>query len=380
MTWKLCVGGVVALLALATGLQFYWPFGGAANVLTLPGVVEIQEVRLGSKIGGRVADVFVTEGNLLEPGQELVRVETPELDAQKRQAQARVAEMKATLLKAKNGPRPEEIAAAKAAMQAAQARLERLQAGYRLQEIDQARGDSETADAELKLAKEDFTRTERLFQTSGAARAEYDLARANLERSRGRSVSAKAKLEMVLEGSRKEDIAEGVAEQRRTEANYQLLLAGTRPEEIAEAEARVGEEEARLAEIEANLKEALVRAPEKAIVEVVAVRKGDLLTPNQPMLRVLRTRDLWVKVYVPETQLGKVRLNQQVEVTVDSYPGRRLQGVVDQIANASEFTPRNVQSVDERQHQVFGVRVRVADPQGIFKSGMAADVHLPLQD
>ena len=103
------------------------------------------------------------------------------------------------------------------------------------------------------------------------------------------------------------------------------------------------------------------------------------MAPNQPVVRVLRAADLWVKAYVPETQLGKVRLNQQVDVTIDSYPGKKFQGTVIQIASSSEFTPRNVQSADERKHQVFAIKVHVPDPEGVFKSGMAAEVVLPLQ-
>ena len=98
------------------------------------------------------------------------------------------------------------------------------------------------------------------------------------------------------------------------------------------------------------------------------------------MLRVLRATDLWVKTYVPETQLGKVRLHQKVTVTIDSFPGRRFSGEVVQVASESEFTPRNVQSVDERKHQMFGVRIRVEDTQGYFKSGMAAEVAIPLAE
>src|SRR5262249_29662049 len=151
-----------------------------------------------------------------------------------------------------------------------------------------------------------------------------------------------------------------------------------RSEDRAAAEARAAEAAARVRELDVALKEAEVRAPEPALVEVVAVRPGDLVAANQPILRVLRTGDLWVKVYVPETDLARVRLHQKVELTVDGYPGRRFQGEVTHIAAESEFTPRNVQSVDERRHQVFGVRVRVADPQGVFKSGMAAEVTVPL--
>src|SRR5262249_30830109 len=101
---------------------------------------------------------------------------------------------------------------------------------------------------------------------------------------------------------------------------------------------------------------------------------------NQPLVRVLRRADLWVKVYVPEPQMGKVRLGQTVYVTTDSYPGRRLEGKIVQINNEAEFTPRNVQTVEERRNQVLGVGVRVDDPQGALKSGRAAEVVVPLSE
>jgi multidrug resistance efflux pump len=98
------------------------------------------------------------------------------------------------------------------------------------------------------------------------------------------------------------------------------------------------------------------------------------------VVRVLRADDLWVKAYVSEVDLGKVHLGHEVELTIDSFPSKRFQGVVAQIASASEFTPRNIQSVDERRHQVFAIKVRVDDPQGIFKSGMAADVWVQVRE
>ena len=177
-------------------------------------------------------------------------------------------------------------------------------------------------------------------------------------------------------GSRAEDIAEAVAQLRRAEANRNLLTAGTRSEDVAAASAHVAEIRAKLAEVEANLAEAVVRAPERSLVEVLSVRKGDLVAANQPIVRILRTEDLWVKVYIAETDLGKIKLDKPVEVAIDSHPGQRFPGVIRHIASQSEFTPRNVQSVDERHHQVFGVKVHVANPDGIFKSGMAAEVHI----
>lgn len=371
---------LLALLILGGVAGCVWYFRPVGEQLTLPGVVEIQEVRLGSKIGGRVAEVKVREGDLVEAGQLLVRFDMPEMEAQRKQLAAQVLAAEAQLEKAKNGPRIQEKDAAKAAWDAAQARHEMMQAGFRAEEKRQADAELESAEADLKLFREEYERADRLFRQGSMAKADFDIARAARERGVARVANARAKVELMKAGYRTEEIKAALAEAKRAEANYKLLEAGTRSEEIDEAAAKVEEVKARLREVEAHLEEGLVRAPERAVIEVLAVRKGDLVPPQQPVVRILRADDLWVRAYVPETLLGKVRLNQPVEVTVDSYPGRVFHGTVIQVASESEFTPRNVQSVDERRHQVFGIKVQVPDPQGVFKSGMAAEVKLQLHE
>lgn len=379
VVWGIGAAGLAAI-ALAVLIRGpWWPERSPRGMLRLPGVVEIQEVRLGSKIGGRVAEINVVEGALLSPGQPVVRLEAPELEAQRNQWRARLAAAEAALERAKQGPRTQEIEAVRAAFESAQARSQRLKAGWRAEEVRQAASDLEAAEADLILARQEYERAVRLYQREAIAKADLDLAHATLDRAHGRAASARAHCDMLQSGSRVEDIAEAAAQVDQARANLDLLRAGTRPEDIAAAEATVAEMRGKLSEIEANLREAVVRAPERSIVEVLAVRKGDLLAPNAPVARVLRTDDLWVKAYVPETDLGRVRLNQRALVTIDAYPGRRFEGRVIQIAGIGEFTPRNVQSADERRFQVFGVKVRVADPQGIFKSGLAAEVELPLE-
>jgi multidrug resistance efflux pump len=374
----LILGGLL-LAAVASALGFFWPFGRGGGELRLQGVVEIQEVRLGSKVGGRVQDIRVWEGDRVKPGQVLVVFEAPELKRQRDQWRARVQADRAAWDRARNGPRPQEVEAARAALEASQARLEKVTAGWREEEKRQARNERIGAQADMDQAKEEYDRVARLYPRA-TTQAEYDAARAAYHRNRAKYLAAKAKSDMLEAGSRREDIAEARADQARAWNKYYLLYEGTREEDIREARARLDESRAKLKEIEVNLRETVVRAPENAVVEVQAVRKGDLVPPNQPILRVLRTDDLWVKVYVPETELGKVRLNQKVQVTIDSYPGRQFEGTVIQIASISEFTPRNVQSADERRHQVFGVKVRVDNAQGIFKSGMAAEVRVALQN
>jgi multidrug resistance efflux pump len=373
---KIILGiGLVASLAAASG--GWWLLGERGTELHLQGTVEVQEVRLGSKIGGRVAEVLIREGDLVQAGQVLVRLEAPELEAQREQWVARVQARSAALERMRSGARAEEREAAEAAAAAAQARYERLKAGSRSEDIRQAEAELKREEATLAAAQQELRRIQWTYSRNAGCAAEYDSARAEDGRSAARVAAARARLDLLVAGSRKEDIDEAAAELKRTRANALLLQNGNRSEDIAEAEAALAEARGKLHEVEAQLREASLRAPERAVVQVLSVRKGDVVTPNQTVVRVLRADDLWVKVYVPETDLGRVRLGQKVEVSVDGYPGKRFAGTVEQISSESEYTPRNVQSVDERRHQVFGIRVRVANPDGMFKSGMAAEVVMP---
>lgn len=378
---KLAVIGVGLVLVGAAGsAAWYWPYTHQPKVLRLPGTVEIQEVRLGSKIAGRVAAVPVREGQVVEPKTLLVRFAIPELLAQREAARQRLAAAEAELLKANKGPREEEIEEARALADAAAAKVAMMRRGYRDEEKAQAQHDLESAQADLRQAEQEYTRVKSLQGTVGSSPAEYDIALSNRDRTRGRVRTAQARVDWMKRGFREEEKAEAEAELRRAEAHYFLLRKGNRDEDKAIAAAQAAEARARLAEIEANVAEADVVAPEKCVIEVLAVRPGDLVAAGQPVVRALRADDLWVKVFVPSTELGKISVGQDVEVTVDSHPGVRFPGQVIHIDAVSEFTPRNVQSADERKHQVFAVKVRVTDPKGVFKSGMAAEVFVPLNE
>lgn len=373
----LALAAIVALLV--GGLVVFWPFG-EGKVLRLPGIVEIQEVRLGSKVGGRVKEVRVDEGDTVAAGQVLIEFEAPELENQWKQTKARLESAQADLRRAFNGAREEEISAAKAARDAAKARLDRVEYGWRDEEIKHARAELDSAQADYDQAVKEFARVTTLYREKSIARSEFDAALAYRDRAKGRKDAAEAKLSMSK--SRREDKDEARAEWLKASAQYDLLYNGTRQEDKDAAEARVAELQAQLEAIEINLKETRIVVPEKlgkAAVEVIGVRPGDLVPPNQPVIRVLRVQDLWVKVFVPETQYGLLTDGKKVGVTIDTYPNKVLSGVVVQRANISEFTPRNVQSIDERRHQVFGVKIRVEDPQGVLNAGMAAQVHVPIE-
>jgi HlyD family secretion protein len=379
MNRKYFLALAVLLVPCLSALGYFWPFGRTNNELKLPGIVEIQEVRLASKVGGRVAKLHVLEGDMVEPGQPLVTFEVPELEKQLEQQSAAVEMLKQEWIKAKEGNRPEEIAQARAAADTAGLDLVRVAAGWREEEKRQAASELESAEADCKQAQLEFERISRLAGQKASSDAELLAAYALRDRTKGRLGSAKARHDMLQAGSRKEDIDVAWAKWQESVAHFVLLVAGSRKEDILIAEARYKQAEAKLAEMKINYHERTIYATGKALVEVIAVRPGDVVAPNQPVVRVLRAEDLWLKVYVPETEVSKVTLGKKVDVRIDAYPDRVFQGTVIQIASISEFTPRNVQSADERRYQVFAVKVRVDNPRGVFKSGLAAEVVLPLE-
>jgi HlyD family secretion protein len=309
----------------------------------------------------------------------LCELEAPELEAQREQAKRKRDQAAASLEKLMNGARPEEIAVADAAVGTAEAKLNLVKAGWRAEEIEQVRKDVAALAAQFDLAKQEWDR-QRALPRAATTETQFDTARSDFLRLTSQVAAAKTKLAMMVAGPRKEEVAQAEADLTHAKAQRNLVKAPARSEDVAEATAKVGELDARVRELDAQLAEAVVKAPEPAVVDVLTVRPGDILAPNQPVGRVLRVGDLWVKAYVPATELGKVKLNQAVEVTIDSHPGKRFAGVIDQIASVSEFTPRNVQSVEGRENQMFGIRVRVPDSQGVFKSGMAADVYVPVSE
>jgi multidrug resistance efflux pump len=113
------------------------------------------------------------------------------------------------------------------------------------------------------------------------------------------------------------------------------------------------------------------------VLEVLSVKVGDVLAPNQPVATLLLTNHIWVRVFVPEPWLGHIKPGDAVKARVDSFPGKDFAGTIEQIQRAAEFTPRNVQTVGERVKQVFGVKVRLDNAEGRLRAGMAADVFFP---
>jgi multidrug resistance efflux pump len=379
MLRRIALGLVIVLAVVAVAVGFAWPRIHPADVLELAGVVEIQEVRLASKVGGRIEKVLVDESEQVAAGQPLVVLDSRELRAKREQLEARLAAAVAARDKADAGPRPQEKAAAKAAVEAAQARLDRLINGARQEELDAARAELAAADAEMQAMHKEWQRQNDLWARGASSESALVLARRAYDVSKARAEAERAELNLLLAKARPVDIAEAEAELRRLKAQWELLEEGTRAEDKAMAQAEVESIEAQIAELDVQIAETVIKAAEDCRVDVIVLRAGDMASPGQTVVRVLREEDRWVKAYVPEVELARVRLKQKVQVRTDARSVEPLEGTIVHIAEMSEFTPRNVQTLEGRRHQVFAIKIRVSDPEGILKSGMAAQVTVPLK-
>jgi multidrug resistance efflux pump len=374
MRRNVVVGAVASLLVLAGVLVYY--FTHRTTALVYSGTVETREIQVGSKVGGRVIEVAVEEGQTVKAGALLVRFEVDELKSQRAQAQAEVEQARADLSKLERGYRPEEIAQAEATAREQRAMYEAAKSGPRVQELHQAQADYDAAAADAANAEATYRRMQMLIRGETISKQQYDDALAKRDATAQKAESARQHLKMLQEGTRKEDLQ--AAEQRylQAQAAADMTRRGYRKEDIAAARGRLAQAEARVKELDARLREAKLDAPADGVIETVSVRAGDLVPAGRIVLTMLEPSQLWVRIYIPETELGRVKVGQTATVEVDSFRGKEFAGRVGQIGSQAEFLPRNVQTRDDRQHQVFGAKVYVDNADGVLKSGMSATVRL----
>jgi multidrug resistance efflux pump len=306
--------------------------------------------------------VLVREGDELQAGQTLVTFEDQELRAALEEARANLAKME-------RGYRSEEIAEARAAAAQAKAEYEEKQRGYRAEEVSAARAELDRTRAETVRAELNFKRLDGLAAKEIISRQQRDDAEAAWKMAVAAQQNAGQKLAELERGYRPEQVRAAEARYRQAEAARLRMERGNRKEDIEFARAA-------LRDAEAKYRERSVVAPSAAVVEVMDVRPGDLIAPNTPIATLLERDQIYVRIYVPETKIGLVRVGQSAEVRVDSFPGQVFAAVVEQINQNAEFLPRNVQTKEERIHQVFGVKLRIEDPSRRVRAGMAADVKL----
>jgi len=245
---------------------------------------------------------------------------------------------------------------------------------------------------EVHVASRSAGRVEKIFAWEGDAlkpgdaivqleasemKARRDLAAAQINTAQHDVEAQSAQLEFLkADAQRQQDLLK-----RNTvspsEAERAMSAAKAQEKNIAAARARVEQALAQLADMDAQIQEMKIVAPTNSILEVLSVKVGDVLPANREVATLILPQRLWVRVFVPEPWLGLIKLNDTVRVRVDSFPGRDFSGVVEQINRKAEFTPRNVQTVEDRIKQVFGVKIRLENKEDTLRAGMSADIFFP---
>jgi multidrug resistance efflux pump len=368
---------LLLVLALGAGAYVGWQAWLASRPYEWSGTVEARTIAVGSRVGGRVKDVVAREGDRVQAGQPLVTLETGDLEAQRLMAQGQLTQAQATLDKLKRGARPEEIEEAKARAQTAVAALEETKIGARAEQIAAARARLVAAQVAMDKAKLDADRSQRLFETQSVSQAQLDDANSALHGAVAQRDAAQHELDELTNGSRREDIAQATARAAEARASAKLVEAGSRVEDIAAADGQVEAAKGKLDQINVLIDELTIRASRAARVESLDLRPGDILAPNATAASLIEDDQLYVRIYIPETQIGFISPSQEVPVTVDSFGKRTFKGVVEHINAAGEYSPRNLQTADERANEVFATRIGLREGQGELRAGMAAFVRVP---
>jgi HlyD family secretion protein len=327
MKKKLVIAGIVILIGVAVFIINHLRHNKEEGVILLSGNVEVTESNMGFKLSGRVVERLVDEGYKVKRGDRLAILDSAELES--------------------------TVAQSKANLNESLARLEELRTGSRPQELEQAKANLLLREAELSKAKKDYERNMGLYKEELVSAQQMDESTKAYHVAASLYENALQALSLVKEGPRKEEIK--MAEHRVEQARASL---------------RVNEE---------RLKDTVIYAPTDGVVLRKLVELGETVSPGTPVFTIGDLAHPWIKVYVKEDKLGYVKLNQKATVTVDTYKGKKYEGTVTYISSEAEFTPKNVQTQEERVKLVFGIKVSVKNINDELKPGMPADVRIHIK-
>ncbi|HIP96813.1 MAG TPA: HlyD family efflux transporter periplasmic adaptor subunit [Anaerolineae bacterium] len=399
---------VVILLAGAGTAGLWWYTKARASDVVRPleasGTIEAETIHITAETSGRIVEILADEGQPVNKGQVLLRLDDSLLQTQRAQAEAAVAAAQADLAQVEAKARPEEIAVARAAV--AQAVAQRDGAKVAWDNAKKARDNPQQLNAEIHAAQNQVA-----LAKLGVEMAQARLADALLLRDQYKSTSYNWRVLNFMATATEEAVAEAQAAQdgaqqhldnliamrnnplaadaavTAAEGKYRVaeaavnvaqaaldaLLEGAMPEEIAIAQARVRQAQASLHTLDVQLEQLTIKSPINGLVTSKVVHVGEIATPGATLMTVADLDQVTLTIYVPENRINMVALGQAVGVEVDSFPNEVFQGEVTYIAHRAEFTPKNVQTKEERVNMVFAVKVRIPNPDHRLKPGMPAD-------
>ncbi len=385
---------VIAAVGILGGIILFYHLwenqGNQRKSIPVSGNIEATTVDVSFKIAGKVEKLLIEEGDLVKEGQIIAVLEHKDLLAQKERAQATLEASQSRIpalqknIEFQDKSSNQEISQAEAAVKAAEFRLQQLVTGSRPQEIQAAKAEVDQSQADVEKRKADMERAQKLNERQFISAQDWDAARTAYEMALASYHKAKEQYALVVEGPRKEEIETARAQLNQAQAS--LKLAKTRKiqvdvlrREMETAQVQVKEAASALEVIQTQIGYCTLYAPVSGIILVKNTEAGEFMVPGGAVVTLGDLEKPWLKAFINENDLGKVKLGQKVSVTTDSYPGKVYAGKITFISSEAEFTPKNVQTTKERVKLVYRIKVSLSNPQYELKPGMPADGQIHLE-
>ncbi len=382
---------IVVILAAAAAVYAFRSTGSPApNRIVVSGNIELTEVSIAFKTAGRLIERTVDEGDAVKKGQVIARLDRDQLAAQRERESAGVVSAESQLAQAQTALEWQRATVAadieqrKADLAANEARLSELRNGARPQERLDAKAAVAAAQSEADRARKDWDRAQVLHKDDDISTAQFDQYRTRWESAQAALQSAKEREALVLAGPRAEVVAGQAAQVERARAAVRmseanLLEMKRRDQELNTRRAEAARSKASVALIDTQLAETAAVSPVDGVVLVKGADVGEVLAPGTTVVTVGDIDHPWLRGYVNETDLGKVKLGAKVRVTTDSYKGKVYNGRVTFIASEAEFTPKQIQTPQERVKLVYRIKIELENPNHELKSNMPADAEIVLE-
>jgi HlyD family secretion protein len=370
------VAAAVVIVGVGCG-SAYWLLGGgsegAGGQIHVSGNIETTEAQVAFKLPGRVEKRLLDEGQMVKQGEPVALLDSAELLGTVNLRRAEVAIAEAALAELLAGTRAEDIAAAKAAKEKAAYALADLVAGSRPQEIASAKAAVGMAEADMKRAKADLHRVEKLAKDKVKSQEELDTAQAMYKMAEEKWNQAMEQEKLTKEGARKGQIDMARAALAQAKAQHELAVAGSRKEDIAQGRAKLEQARVALSLAETQLSYATIVSPLTGVVLSKNIEAGEYVAPGTAVITVGDLVNVWLRAYITADSLSFVKVGQRAWVTVDGRPGKKYEGRVSFISSEAEFTPKNVQTPKERVKLVYRIKINIKNPSMELKPGMPAD-------
>lgn len=375
---------VVGVTAAAAAAAWGWLKRDDKARIRISGNIELTEVDVAFKTAGKLVELAVDEGDRVKAGQVVARIDPQLVEQQRKRDQAGVlsAETQLTQLRTsiayQRASLASDIALREAELRQAEAHLAEMLAGSRTQEIEQARQRVEELKVQVDQARTDWERAQTLFEGDDISRQQYDQYRTRWETSGALLKQAQQALALVKEGPRQERIDSARAQVERARAAVKLSEAQAidlqrREEEIQTREAEIERAKAQLGMSRTQVEDTVARAPVDGVVMVKPIDNGEVVAAGTPVVTIGNLAKPWLRGYIKEADLGRVKIGDKVRVTTDSYPGKAYWGRVTFVSPEAEFTPKQIQTTEERVKLVYRIKVELDNPDYELKSNMPVD-------